>query len=237
MQGGMLGASIGRGKQRWERFAPGISVSFLIGRIGYALQQQASRLLGLAVIEAVVLALMLGMVWRNVWGLNDSLQRGVTFTGKTILIYAVVLLGASVDLPALFQAGPSLLAAVVVLVGIGLFAGLLIGRVIGLNPRLALLVAVRNSICGSPAIAAVAPVIKADKEAVASAIALTAILSVGVVLRLPLLLPLLNVSMYQYGVLAGMTVYASLGVRSEHAVGVAGRRIRRHGCCRITARA
>jgi uncharacterized integral membrane protein (TIGR00698 family) len=54
----------------------------------------------------------------------------------------------------------------------------------------------------------VAPVIGADKEDVASSIAFTAVLGVVVVLGLPLLRPLLGYTVYQYGVLAGMTVYA-----------------------------
>jgi uncharacterized integral membrane protein (TIGR00698 family) len=73
---------------------------------------------------------------------------------------------------------------------------------------MAMLVACGNSICGNSAIAAVAPVIGAKPEDVASAIAFTAILGVIVVLSLPLLVPLLGLSMTQYGVLAGLTVYA-----------------------------
>ncbi len=58
------------------------------------------------------------------------------------------------------------------------------------------------------AIAAVAPVIGADGEDIASSIAFTAVLGVIVVLVLPLLVPLLNMSLTQYGVMAGLTVYA-----------------------------
>ncbi len=65
-----------------------------------------------------------------------------------------------------------------------------------------------NSICGNSAIAATAPVIGAEAEDVASSIAFTAVLGVLVVLGLPLLVPLLGLSPMQYGVLAGLTVYA-----------------------------
>ncbi len=54
----------------------------------------------------------------------------------------------------------------------------------------------------------VAPIIGADSDDVASSIAFTAILGVVVVLALPLLIPLLDLSQSQYGVLAGLTVYA-----------------------------
>ena len=81
-------------------------------------------------------------------------------------------------------------------------------RALGLHGKLALLIAVGNSICGNSAIAAVAPVIRAEKKDVVSSIALTAIVGVAVVLALPLLVPLARLSFHQYGVLAGMTVYA-----------------------------
>src|SRR6476660_7103201 len=91
---------------------------------------------------------------------------------------------------------------------LALVAGFGIGRAAGLSPRLALLVSCGNAICGNSAIAAVAPVIGADREDVAASIALTAVLGVAVVLMLPLLIIPLGYSHYQYGVLAGLTVYA-----------------------------
>ncbi len=73
---------------------------------------------------------------------------------------------------------------------------------------MAILVACGNSICGNSAIAAVAPVIGADGDDVAASIAFTAVLGVMVVLGLPLLVPLIGFSTTQFGVFAGLTVYA-----------------------------
>ena len=73
---------------------------------------------------------------------------------------------------------------------------------------MALLVACGNSICGNSAIAAVASVIEADGDDVAASISFTAILGVIAVVALPGLVPLLGLSDGQYGVLAGLTVYA-----------------------------
>ena len=50
--------------------------------------------------------------------------------------------------------------------------------------------------------------IGADGDDIASSISFTAVLGVIVVLTLPLLVPLLQLSLTQYGVLAGLTVYA-----------------------------
>jgi uncharacterized integral membrane protein (TIGR00698 family) len=51
-------------------------------------------------------------------------------------------------------------------------------------------------------------VIGADSDDIAASISFTAVLGVVVVLGLPLLVPILNLSLTQYGVLAGLTVYA-----------------------------
>jgi len=79
---------------------------------------------------------------------------------------------------------------------------------LGLSTKLSILIASGNSICGNSAIAAVAPVIGADGNDIASSISFTAILGVLMVLGLPLLIPLLQLSATQYGILAGLTVYA-----------------------------
>jgi uncharacterized integral membrane protein (TIGR00698 family) len=121
---------------------------------------------------------------------------------------AVFLIGATMDVPRLFASGPMLAGAIVLLVCVGLSAGYAIGRAAGLSSKLAVLVACGNAICGNSAIAAVAPVIGAETEDVAASIALTAVLGVAVVLGLPLLIRPLGLSNYQYGVLAGLTVYA-----------------------------
>ena len=125
-----------------------------------------------------------------------------------MLEIAVVLLGASVSIRAVLAIGPELIVGIAIVVVVAIATSYAISRALGLRPRMAILVACGNSICGNSAIAAVAPVIGADGEDVASSIAFTAVLGVIVVLLLPLLVPLLQMSLTQYGVMAGLTVYA-----------------------------
>ena len=172
------------------------------------MSQLQTQLLGITLLDRLVLAILLGGVVRTTWELPDSLEPGITFAATPLLEIAIVLLGAAVDLPLLFRAGPALVIAIVGLVGIGLAGGYLLGRLLQLPPRLAALVATGNAICGNSAIAALAPVIGATTAEVTSAIAFTAVLGVGVVLGLPLLIVPLGLSDYQFGVLAGMSVYA-----------------------------
>jgi uncharacterized integral membrane protein (TIGR00698 family) len=175
-----------------------------------ALAALEARLLGQPLIEALVLALLLGVAARNVLprGRAAPLQAGTALAAKQVLEVGVALLGASVYFPAILRAGPALLALVVGSVALGLAAGFLVGRALGLRAKLAALVAVGNAICGNSAIAAVAPVLRADKRDVASAIGLTAVAGVALVLALPLLAGPFGLSHYQYGVVAGMSVYA-----------------------------
>ena len=101
-----------------------------------------------------------------------------------------------------------MLGAIAATVVVMLVVSFGISRMLGLPTQLSILIACGNSICGNSAIAAVAPVIGADGDDIASSISFTAILGVLMVLGLPLLIPLLQLSATQYGILAGLTVYA-----------------------------
>lgn len=165
-------------------------------------------MLGQQWLEPLVLALLIGVVLRNVLPAPARFAPGAAFAAKQVLETGVALLGASVDARQIAAAGPALLLVVVAGVVLGIAVSYGAGRLLGLSGTLAYLVAVGNSICGNSAIAAVAPVIRAEKKDVASAIGLTAVLGVCLVLALPLLIPLFLLDHYQYGVLAGMSVYA-----------------------------
>ncbi|MCL4504952.1 MAG: putative sulfate exporter family transporter [Chloroflexi bacterium] len=188
--------------------APGIGLSVVIAISALLLQGAETKLLGQPVIEGLVIAILLGMIIRTFWNVSSHFQPGVGFSSKHVLHFAIVLLGITIDLPSLLKAGPVMLIAVIAVVFMSIFASSQIGRLFGLNPKLAILVACGNSICGNSAIAAIAPVIGAEKKDIASSIALTAVLGVVVVLTLPLLISMVGLSFYQYGVLAGMTVSA-----------------------------
>jgi len=190
------------------RLLPGLALAGTVSIASLAVARLETRLFGHPVVEGLVVAILIGMVVRTLWTLPKSAAPGVRLAAKEVLEVAIVLLGASVDLPLLLRSGPSLAVGIVLLVVVGLSASYGVGRLLGLPHNLAVLVACGNSICGNSAIAAVAPVIGAEQEHVASSIAFTAILGVVVVVGLPLLVHPLALSDYQYGVMAGLTVYA-----------------------------
>lgn len=189
-------------------FLPGLAITAAVAVAAWAIAWFEQRTFGHVMVEALVVAILLGMVVRTVWTPPVAADSGIRLAGKGLLEVAVCLMGFSVELPLLLAAGPALAVGIVVLVVVGLAGSYLLGRVFGLPHKLAVLVACGNAICGNSAIAAVAPVIDADAEQVGSAIAFTAILGIVVVLGLPLLVRPLGLSFYQFGVLAGLTVYA-----------------------------
>ncbi|MGV3707996.1 MAG: YeiH family protein [Gemmatimonas sp.] len=187
---------------------PGLALASGLAVVAAVVARWETRHFGHPVVEALVVAILLGMIVRSSWRVPEAADPGIRFAAKRLLEVAVLLMGLSVDLPLLVSAGTALAVGIVLLVVLGLGLSYALGRALGLPDKLAVLVACGNAICGNSAIAAVAPVIGADAEQVGSAIAFTAILGVGVVLGLPLLVGLLDLSHYQYGVLAGLTVYA-----------------------------
>lgn len=190
------------------RLIPGLAATVVVSAIAVAVGALETRVLGRPIVEPLVLAIIVGMVVRSTFGEWPKAEAGVRLVAKQVLELAVCLLGATMDVPRLFASGPMLAGGIVVLVCLALGAGYGIGRLAGLSPRLSVLVASGNAICGNSAIAAVAPVIGADREDVAASIALTAVIGVFVVLALPLVIPLAGLSEQQYGVLAGLTVYS-----------------------------
>lgn len=187
---------------------PGIVLCAAVVLAAELLQEAEIALFGRAWLEALVLAILVGTAVRTTWTPAARWQPGIGFSAKMLLEIAVMLLGAAISGQAVLALGGWMLAGIVIVVTAAIGASFGIGRVLGLPRRMALLVAVGNSICGNSAIAAVAPVIGASSKDVASSIAFTAVLGVAVVLGLPALITALHLSEGQYGVLAGLTVYA-----------------------------
>ncbi len=193
---------------RIKLLLPGLLLCLLITALATLLERVEVSLIGQAYLEALVLAILLGLILRTIWAPPSLWLPGIVFSAKTLLEIAVMLLGAAVSVHTVLALGPKLLFGIIVVVAVSILTSYGICRALRLRPRMALLVACGNSICGNSAIVAVAPVIGADAEDIAASIAFTAVLGVLVVLLLPLLVPVLLLSLTQYGVMAGLTVYA-----------------------------
>jgi uncharacterized integral membrane protein (TIGR00698 family) len=191
-----------------RRLIPGLALAAVVTITALLVAELETAIIGYALLEPLVLALILGVVIRAFWQPPARMEPGINFSAKQVLEFAIVLIGFSLALDTLIHAGAQLAIAVLLCVAMTLTLGVVLGRIAGLPVKLAVLIGVGNAICGNSAIAAVAPVIRARKQDVASAIALTAVLGIGVVLTLPLLIPVAGFTDPQYGVVAGLSVYA-----------------------------
>jgi uncharacterized integral membrane protein (TIGR00698 family) len=187
---------------------PGVALCVGVTAVAKLLEQAEVSRFGQPYLEGLVIAILLGVAMRSVWKPGPLWSPGISFSAKTLLEIAVVLLGASLSATTVWALGPILLIGIATIVAVAIASSYALCRGMGLPQRMAILIACGNSICGNSAIAAVAPIIGAKANEVASSIAFTAVLGVIVVLGLPLFVPILELSLTQYGVLAGLTVYA-----------------------------
>jgi uncharacterized integral membrane protein (TIGR00698 family) len=194
--------------QRSSVVLPGLALCTAVAFIAYLGERAEIGLFGGRWVESLVLAIALGIAVSTIRPLKPSMRPGIDFSAKMLLEIAIVLLGTSISLSAIRGAGVGLIGGIAVLVVVSIAATYFIGRLFGLPPKLATLIACGNSICGNSAIVAVAPVIEAGSEEITAALAFTAVLGVLAVFLLPLLYFHAGLSVPQYGTLAGLTVYA-----------------------------
>ena len=171
-----------------------------------------------------MIGIVLGILYGNTAGLQPVLRAGVQFGGRQMLETAVVIVGFKMNFLQLAGIGTQALLAVLILVPATLITAILLGRLWRIQGNLAILLGVGTAICGSSAIAAVSPILKAKHEESAVSIAAINILSaIGVLVFswLSYIVPLDDVA---YGVWSGLsmqavpTAIAAAGARSELAL-------------------
>ncbi|MES5099149.1 putative sulfate exporter family transporter [Agrobacterium sp. BA1120] len=187
---------------------PGLALCVTVAGAAYLVAHFEHALFGAGLLEPLVFAIIIGIVIRTMFSDRQSWRPGISFSSKTLLEIAIVLLGASISFATIRSAGLTLIISVAAIVSMSIYVSFAVARLLRLSPRLAMLIACGNSICGNSAIVAVAPVIEANSDEVASALAFTAVLGVASVLLLPLLYTYGGLGAAQYGALTGLTVYA-----------------------------
>ena len=75
-----------------------------------------------------------------------------------------MILGATISLPYALDVSSEYLPWISLFVVASFFAGLLIGKILGIHRRIAFLLSAGAAICGGTAMAAIAPIIKAKPQ-------------------------------------------------------------------------
>ncbi|MBM6905778.1 YeiH family putative sulfate export transporter [Collinsella tanakaei] len=160
------------------------------------------------VIGGPVFAILIGMVLALVVPARagEPLQKGVKFTSKKVLQYAVILLGFGLNLAQIAQVGATSLPIIVSTIATSLIVSFVLCRALNIPGKISTLVGVGSSICGGSAIAATAPVIDADDEEIAQAISVIFLFNVIAALVFPTLGGMLGLTNEGFGLFAGTAV-------------------------------
>lgn len=158
-------------------------------------------------IDAMLIAIVLGMVVRNTIGLPAAFTPGVRVCVTKLMALGIVLMGARLDFFEVVRTSQTALAVSVVCVAVALSMTIWLCRRLGVGGKLGLLIGVGTAICGGTAIAVVAPVIEAEESETAFAIATVTLFGMVAVFLLPLLGAAIGMSQVEFGVWAGTSVH------------------------------
>ena len=167
----------------------------------------AQRLSGIAGLSPLALAMVLGMLWRNLIGLPDAARDGVTLALRRVLRLAIVLLGFQLTLAQLRAVGLPGLTVIAVTLAATFVLTVWAGRLLGVAPRLAQLIAAGTSVCGASAVLATNTVTRGSDEDVAYAIACVTVFGSLSMLLMPGLGAWLGLDAAHYGLWVGATVH------------------------------
>lgn len=186
----------------------------------------AQRLSGIPALSPLVVAMVLGIALRNLAGTPAAAQPGIGFTLRRVLRFAIVLLGFQLTLEQLRAVGVPGLAVISVDPGRDLcLYQIRAGRLLGVETRLAELIAAGTSVCGASAVIATNTVTRGSDEDVAYAIACVTVFGSLSMSAMPVLGEMLAMAPAHYGIWVGATIHEVaqvVGAGFQHGAEAAG---------------
>lgn len=161
-----------------------------------------------SIVAEVSIALLLGIVVAAVAGRRiGPLAPGLAFASQRVLRLGIILLGARLSLAEIARIGVPAAGLVVVTMAVSFAIVLVAARLVRVEGRLAVLIAVGSAVCGNTAIVATAPVIGARAREVAYAVATVTLFGTLAVFLYPALGHVLDLSQPTFGLWSGVAVH------------------------------
>ena len=170
----------------FKEIFPGLIICMIIGLVAKYLGTFVPTLGG------ATIAILLGLLLGNTVLTQANLHKGIRFSESNLLSYSIVLLGGTLSYQVILELGFSGVSFIVLQMMLTILFCLVIGKKLGFSEDFRLLMASGNAVCGSSAIGATAPVIKAND--VDKSITITLVNLTGTILMM--LLPLLTSFLY-----------------------------------------
>lgn len=184
---------------------PGVVLALVIAGVAELLESM-EKAAGLHFIGASVIALFIGMGVNSIWKPSKITAPGIRFTSKKILKFAIILLGASLNIQTVLTVGKFSLTVMIFTLATCFGLGALIGKALGLNWKTSSLINAGTGICGGSAIAAIAPVIEAEDQDIAYGMSATFLFDTVMIVVFPLIGHWLGLSDAAFGLWAGTAV-------------------------------
>lgn len=153
----------------------------------------------------VVTCLVVGIIVRNVIGVPNSWEPGLTYSGVFMNV-GIIMLGSQYMLRDLIKLGPISIVVMAFMVFGGALIFTYMGRHFKMGDAMTGLLAAAFSMCGVSACIAIAPMVKAKSEEVAYAIAVSVTFGLFCLFALPFVGKLLSLSNDAFGLLAAAGV-------------------------------
>ena len=159
---------------RYLVFIPGIILAFIL----YSLSQGFNNVIGIeffgyskSPISTAMIAILLGMIFGNIFEIRDSFQKGLDFTREYILKMGIICLGIQLKPFEFLDFGKIAIPLIIVCIISVLIVIKILIKKLKIPTRMAYLISIGSTVCGTTAIMATAPVIKANKNEISYAIA------------------------------------------------------------------
>ena len=162
---------------------PGVVLAAIVAASAFSMRE----LPGLGIFSPMILAVIVGIVFANLVGLPANTRAGIAFCQRTLLRFAIVLLGFQLTVTQLGAIGLGGVAIVASSLLATFCFTLGLGRLLGVERKLTELIAAGTSICGASAIVATNAVTGASDEDVAYAVASVTLFGTIAMLGYPLL--------------------------------------------------
>jgi uncharacterized integral membrane protein (TIGR00698 family) len=182
---------------------PGLLLAFGVAATALGLH----ALPGVSALSPMILSIFLGIAFHNFVGTPTWAKAGVVFSLRRILRLAIVLLGLQLTAQQVVAVGGTGLAVIVITLLATFMVTTWVGRLLGVDARLAQLIAAGTSICGASAVIATNTVTDASDEDVAYAVACVTVFGSVAMFGYPLLLEMLHLTPHSYGLWAGSSIH------------------------------
>lgn len=160
-----------------------------------------------SIIGQLVLAIFIGIIWKETIGVPEKLMDGVSYASKSLLRVGVVLLGLKLNIIDIYDSGVNVFLISFINLFVTLTFVFLLARLLKVEKNLALLTACGTAICGAAAVIAISSQIKAKANDTAIAAATVCIIGTIFSLIYTLFVSKIGLSPEHYGLFAGSTLH------------------------------